>query len=311
MKHTNTTLLALFGLLLVVSGAHAATVYTGNPSTNHDAIWIAGNWDDGMPGVNQNAGTIAIGAELSGANFNSANNVVITHSAGNLGDLNNEFAYVDGKFENSGAGTLTWNMTGGSLSDYRVLTMATGAGSTAKITGGTITGHASGIGDRIQADNGGVVTFGGTAVMDRSYFNAIGTGEINLTGGTHNDANGGFTTSHTGSVINISGSYTLTSWLNDRNHTQVFVSNGTIDFKTGWTGSIADANATNVWDSGTWIDTMTAGDVSVDGEDITADNFSTYFNVDENGTLTMVPEPATMSLLALGGMAMLKRRKRA
>ncbi|MBT7170536.1 MAG: PEP-CTERM sorting domain-containing protein [Phycisphaerales bacterium] len=236
---------------------------------------------------------------------------MITHSAGNLGDLNNEFAYVDGKFENSGAGTLTWNMTGGSLSDYRVLTMATGAGSTAKITGGTITGHASGIGDRIQADNGGVVTFGGTAVMDRSYFNAIGTGEINLTGGTHNDANGGFTTSHTGSVINISGSYTLTSWLNDRNHTQVFVSNGTIDFKTGWTGSIADANATNVWDSGTWIDTMTAGDVSVDGEDITADNFSTYFNVDENGTLTMVPEPATMSLLALGGMAMLKRRKRA
>ena len=55
---------------------------------------------------------------------------------------------------------------------------------------------------------------------------------------------------------------------------------------------------------------MTNSGVSVDGTDVTAVNFSTYFKADGSGTLTAVPELSSAALLGLGGLAQILRRRK-
>jgi len=50
---------------------------------------------------------------------------------------------------------------------------------------------------------------------------------------------------------------------------------------------------------------------TLDGSTLDAAGFAANFEVTDGGqTLMLVPEPATISLLALGGIALIRRRRR-
>jgi hypothetical protein len=56
-----------------------------------------------------------------------------------------------------------------------------------------------------------------------------------------------------------------------------------------------------------WESLWNAGQLTVDGGQ--SGTFAENFTLTD-GTLSVVPEPATMGLLAMGGLALLRRRRR-
>lgn len=304
MKHR---LFAFSSICILPLCSQAATSYIGSASTD-DNINIAANWSNNLPSAG-NDGTIGIDAELSSLNVNTAGSVIVNHTSGQLGDINNEFtnSWIDATFQNSnGSGTLTWYMSGGSLTNFRVMNIA-GVNTTTNISGGTITAFSVG-GARLQTVSNGVINFSG-GVFDRGYFWANDTSIINLLGGMQTNATAGFRSDDAGSTLNIGGSFSLTSWAS--NGTAFQDNNGAINFLTGWTGSIADRDNSAIWTDAEWISEFTTVGITYDGMAVDGSNFGTYFQVGTDGSLSAVPEPSN-GLLLIGtaaGMLFHRRRK--
>lgn len=170
-------------------------------------------------------------------------------------------------------------------------------------------------------DGGGTWNMSGGTIIARSFnMNATTNSTINISGGSlvlnstgiELDKGASISSSKSGSFLNISG----TAVLDETNATKERNTGGNYDIASNWTG---------YWTSGlyevgadlgdlvlvyaNWKDFVVAN-ITLDNAAVDAATFDSTFTVTDGGqTLAMVPEPATLSLLAIGGLALLRRRK--
>ena len=89
----------------------------------------------------------------------------------------------------------------------------------------------------------------------------------------------------------------------------VLNSNG-LGFGSGQYGPSSYNTLINLWGNSPGSYTLFIGEALLDGNgNVVGDAQYVYHSDSSSLTLTPVPEPATLSLLALGGLAMLRRRK--
>ena len=102
------------------------------------------------------------------------------------------------------------------------------------------------------------------------------------------------------SYLNISGSAILDETLANRKNPEDLLhdTDGNYDIASNWTGYWTNG----LMSGNDWKD-FVVGNVTVDGAFIDAATFDSTFTVTDGGQrLAMVPEPATLSLLAIGGL---------
>jgi len=183
------------------------------------------------------------------------------------------------------------------------------AGSTSILWGGTVTQTA---GDIVATGTNGCNLRNGTTwnmsggSFAARYFNANGAHFI-ATGGTFILANTGTSviqTNGTGTWT-IGGSFSIDATFADGAPS---TTGAGYLFQSGWTGSWIQGNFSGT----TWKDTLTGDpDFKLDGTSIDSTIFDNNFLVSADGkTLTMVPEPSSLALLSLGGLALLRRRRK-
>jgi len=177
-----------------------------------------------------------------------------------------------------------------------------GAGAVITHTAGDIVGTGT---NGLNINAGVIWNMSGGKIVGRYILANGGSTFFNFSGGTAELADVA-STQHmgvaNGGTLKISGSAVL-----DGTHaTTVVQTGGTLDIASGWTGSWTWA--THSGDD--WKNLFTGDLIEVDGANIDGATFDATFQVSDGGkTLTMIPEPATMSLIALGGLALLRRRR--
>lgn len=152
---------------------------------------------------------------------------------------------------------------------------------------------------------------GGTLNLGTGLLNANGS-TVNLTGGEL-FYGGRFISNNATGVLNIGGSVVITA--SGAVDIDISTATGVFDFATDWTGSFSSGVTTTEAD---WIQELVTntgdGTATVGGTAITAGNFTDYFEVTPisggGSTLTLVPEPSSVALLGLGGLALIMRRRK-
>lgn len=295
-------------ILLTALDTHAATSYIGDLVGVNDNIGTASNWDNGLPGSG-NDGSISIDGEISSiAVANGGSNVTVTHTGGDIGDLNDEITtYRDATISTSGGGTLTWNVNGGSYSEFRVLTVSTGV--TMNVTTGTFTGSGTG-GTRLHSNAGSEINIYDGSFSDTGFWANGGT--INLLGGSLDSIiSNTIIRSYNGGILNIGGDFSINGMSSP---TAGETSGNFVNFAYGsvwtiasdWTGSMTNS----AWDRASWVTEIESTTLTVGGVLINDSNFDDYFTVDGSGTMRAIPEPSSTMLIGLGGLTLLLRRRK-
>lgn len=233
-------------------------------------------------------GTVPAATSFLGGNFEAGGNWDNgLPSSGNVGTINANGTWA-GSTTGFGPG-ITVNHEGGTL--------------TAPDTQGfNMNGQASG------ASSGGIWSQSGGSLVARYYLANGASAIFNFSGGSWNmsDQPG---TQHmgvgNGGTLNISGSAFLDGTFATTT-VQAGAALGTVDIAAGWTGSW-------IWGfySGSeWRNHFVNGDIKYAGAAIDGATFDTTFQVTNSGqTLALIPEPASLALLGLSGLALLRRRR--
>ncbi len=308
MKKTPlSTLTACIAILGIALSANAATTFqqVTDDGAGYD-IFNTDNWTNGLPTL-ANIGTV---------NLDSVWDVNTDHMTGwhliqTAGSMTSAGAWNDNKIN---GGTIL-DLQGGNYSHSGAQQINDGAsvlgsgadvyfqwtvpfydaGVTFDVSAGTVSVRS------FSANNGSnlntINISGGTLTSStQSATKLNGNVEFNVSGGTFTTDWMGALATATGTTYNVSGGDIVTA---------VYEANGkaNIDFTTGSTGTFTLTGA----DQAAFETLYAAGSLLYNGSN--AATFGDVFSVSES-TVSVVPEPATMSLLALGGMAMLKRRKK-
>jgi hypothetical protein len=149
----------------------------------------------------------------------------------------------------------------------------------------------------------GMAVIANAAVINFSGNNNVGAGAVNLNVTDVGEWLDGFM------VITIQGTGTLTSALGPAAPTEAALAGTMAQFDLATTYGNGDVwtmiSSTSVYPSGVWINAAYAGAVA--GDVLTARVSLDGATWTDLGSITIVPEPATMVILALGGL--LFRRK--
>ncbi|MGD9420342.1 MAG: hypothetical protein Q7R22_015500 [Verrucomicrobiota bacterium JB025] len=310
---------AAFTILAFAFAAANVSAITTLTSANFDLDGDA-SWDNGLPAagndgmINGDYNFDDLGDTNVNGNFNAAGlgAVSITQTAGNgLGDQYNVYGNSDFTFNLNG-GSMTsdggtflvngtnFNVAGGALT---TLELRVGNGGNMTVSSGSLTASL------ISLRGGTFSQTGGTITSDHGgpVFNRADTSTtLNLTGGiiTAGAGNNNSLINNTGLVTTIGGS--LTAYLPGAVNlfsNGVHGNSSTINFISDWTGSLTLDSET------AWDDIFEAGDISVDGTELAAGDFETYF-ANNGGVITLIPEPsaALTGLLGFGGLLLRRRR---
>jgi len=304
-------LAAMLAAMLAVS-ASADTIFLGGSVTN------TASWDNGLPTSVGNPGIIGVNGSIPGGTLTG---YYVTQTNGTV---NNESftgtAHTDGEWNVNGGtyttramtlgGTHVFNVDGGTakLGNNNRDVVLSGTSSLNVISG------AIDFGRRLILNGGSFMMSGGTLTGDTdtwlgaNSFN--GGGLMNFNGGTATFAQLNFGDASTKAVFGGSsaGSVTIDSFLG---------TNMDIDWLTGTKMALSVTNVTDwaetLWNSGqlTYNGNGT-NELSKSWAEVTAvgglgggENFSF-----DGETLTVVPEPAVMSLIVSAGLLMILFRRR-
>ena len=309
MKKRNITLLTAFAAAAALAPTAQAAITTSGALVPAAATWETGTVSSGAD--------IYIGDQADGTvtvNAGGTSTLNITRTTGGAKEITigqNTGASNLGKLDIQAGGTVNVDITethgyfqvGGGASGSQGLLNVIGAGAVLNVDAAYIQlGHNGGFGE-VVVDGGGVVNHTSTAKSWRWDIEvgawAGGEGLLTIQG---SDGSGNASTVQTQKLT--LGAFGTTGYVHmgaggvlvvaEDKTTDPFVSGGL--FTLGGTGEIQYLNGS------TW-------------ENMTGAAASLYtVEYDESGdftTLTMVPEPATMSLLAIGGIALIRRRRRA
>lgn len=252
--------------------AGPASAATTFLATIDNNLRTAGNWSNGIPAVG-NDGTIAIDGTTAGSGFADWGGATVIQTAG------------------------TWTCT----TDFGPRAVSY------TMNGGTITAV-----DDVFAHTGTFTFNAGSTVIANDLFWANASGTLIINGGTHtakrfgSDASafanvlGGTITAGTNGIVlsgvanTIGGSAVISTTGN--------MSGANVDVLSGWTGSLTVGGMTD------WKAYVTSG-WTLDNVAIDSTSFDNNFSVTGN-TLTVIPEPSSLALLGLGGLALLRRRRK-
>lgn len=218
-------------------------------------------------------------------------------------------------------------MYGGHIETSDAYSLIVQNGSTFDLLGGTV---ATGDNRAVYTNHTAVFNLSGGAV---GQIEAISTSIVNMSGGSATQLR----TSNS-SIANVSGSAVISNRLTCRNTSTMYISGGTIadarvlddgiieitggdisklyaGFQTYAGGTIILTGSDFMLGDGlTWdVDGKTIlGTGTVSGTWLNGTDFTTTIMDNVDGTImAVVPEPATLVLLGLGGLSLLKRNRRA
>lgn len=311
--------MCLVSLVLAVASTatvQAGTVRTWNAGATSTAWETTTNWDGGtVPGAGAD---VYVTQDRTGASgyapvINSAaavdyvavgwagfgsGNTSLTVNSGSLAST------YETNVGNASVGTLTVN--GGTAQAGWDMTVGTFGGTgTLNVNGGTastpyqmVLGRGVGSAGTINTSGTGIVNVAGNLVVGW----AGGTGSLNMNGGTVNSNGTFWFAPDLGSQANIN---ILDGVLNLKGATQIDVG-GTyhVEIQKGtinWYNSLSNGPETILaWAAaGKWSGYGSGANIRASYDDVT-----------HITAITAVPEPATMALLSLGGIAMLRRNRK-
>jgi hypothetical protein len=301
------------------STAMAATLYIG-PATG--TVQTAGNWDNGLPS-STNPGTISSDALYVTGTAGLMTGYHMTLTAGTL----------------KGASAAVFNLSGGSMTvngasaefSYSGMTLTSSSYTVTSGKGTANTGanaRATNLGGSATATfDGGTSTFEREIVLSGFSQFIVNAGTVTVNTNSATAANSGFRTGTDGGTLRFNGGTTVAPYLNMAHPTGV-VFGGTAAGSLALTEAngnglaLDPANLPNVtlnWLSGSQMSLTVAGRNQAYYETLWGSSrlqfnggntgaFGDHFVV-SGETLTLIPEPASLSLLGLGGLLMLGRRR--
>jgi len=237
-------------------------------------------------------------------------------SVGNLYAYDRSTVDISGAVDNSSHGTVanltayaqsTVNISGGRVDSY----LYAYGSSTVNVSGGTVYNYFNAFASSLNAYDSSTVNVSSGSV---SILNASATSTVNVSGGSVVNLR-----AYGSSVVNVSGgevgnlyAYVYGSSLNAYDSSTVNVSSGSV-------GSLNAYNTSTVTLHG--YDFRATGGLTLDGDNVLGTGVLTgrWFGPDNTlwtmtisgnaagATILAIPEPATLTLLALGGLAMMRR----
>ena len=303
MKKNKSAVLSLVLCVALVGSVSAA--WTENwwstwDGEGADNLWsTAGNWNT-VPAGMAGEGTEIVppsynrGVQINGSATIGANGPVVNSDAGSLE------AFYLGTVADSG-GSPTFTMTdGGSLTAISTVLFGHNAAATPvlNIDGGTLTFEKNlnnSWGSPTINISGGILNCGGLRLANNGADNGANGSTLNMTGGTINttyfDLNNGTQTRKIvvdlfGGTINASSTFGMDedAHLDIRNDGTLIIAGDRVDLVNGF--------VTSGWITG--YDVSSQVSVVLDGT---------------NTVVTAIPEPTTITLLGLGGLALLRRKR--
>ncbi|MFC7338855.1 sulfatase-like hydrolase/transferase [Haloferula chungangensis] len=230
------------------------------------------HWDQGAPGsAGDPDGRIVGDYTLAGnANLSGRGTFSITQTAGNGSG---------GQFNYHSNSNFTFNLKGGTLTSSSAGDFFVN-GITFAIDGGDLDAahlRMSGSGT-LRMTSGSIATARAADVFD---YNS-GANTVSLMGGSLVASNATSLFDESGLAVTIGGDLTIdaastVNLFEDGNHG----ASSTVNFISDWTGSLSLDSAT------AWDDVFEAGDVTVDGVELAADDFETYFQ-NTSGVIRLV-----------------------
>jgi len=312
---STTTCLAFTAFVTLAAYSPTAPAATFNGS---GLVQDAGNWTGGLPTTAGNVGIIGAGDSGEVGNTTalatevSVNGLFIDQQGGNI---------FSTSFRGSEFVSTVWTISGGAMN---TLGQNWKSGSSLTLNGGGAINVDSG--RDFFLSNGSAFTMDGGTMSVGDQFSSAGTG------GTFNLNAGTLTVGNFGTGFNSSGTYNFNGSSLTAGSYGSFqkVSARTINFGTAAgaveiTGNFDAFNTTIDWTagssytltiSGSLLDTgvattyetlYTEGQILFEGAN--TDPFASVFSVSGN-TLSLIPEPASLALMGLGGLLMLGRGRR-
>jgi len=311
---STTTCLAFTAFVTLAAYSPTASAATFNGS---GLVQDAGNWTGGLPTTAGNVGIIGAGDSGEVGNTTalatevSVNGLFIDQQGGNI---------FSTSFRGSEFVSTVWTISGGTMN---TLGQSWTSGSSLTLNGGGAINVDSG--RDFLLSNGSTFTMdGGTMSVGDQFSSASTGGTFNLNAGT-------LTVGNFGTGFNSSGTYNFngSSLTAGSYGSSQKVSARTINFGAAAgtveiTGNFDALNTTIDWTAGsnytltigslldtgvatTYETLYTEGQILFEGAN--TDPFASVFSVSGN-TLSLIPEPASLALMGLGGLLMLGRGRR-